>query len=184
MTDATWELDDADGELTIHTGVDGRAARMGHRLTLRMGSWRAHAKWSDNTPVAAGVVVDVDSLEVLSSEGGVTPLTNPEKGVVKSNAMKSLDAKRFPHIEFSAETITRTDSGFALAGPLQIHGVTRPVEVELAMSDAGDAWQLNLQAEVTQTDFEVKPYSLLGAMKVADTVTVAFHARKPKNTGA
>jgi polyisoprenoid-binding protein YceI len=184
MADATWELDSADGELTVRTGVVGRAARMGHRLTLRMGSWRARATWSGTTPVAAGLVVDVDSLEVQSGEGGVTPLTNPEKGVARANGLKSLDAKRFPHIEFSAETITPTDTGYLLAGPLQIHGVTRPVEVELAVSDAGDAWKLTLQTEVTQSDYGVKPYSMLGAMKVADTVTVAFEARKPKNPGS
>ncbi len=184
MTEATWELDSADGELTVRTGVAGRAARMGHRLKLRMGSWRVTTTWSDSTPVSGSLVVDVDSLEVLSGEGGLTPLTNPEKGVSRTNALKSLDAKRFPRIEFNADTITRTDTGYRLAGPLQIHGVTKSIEVDLAMTDAGDAWQLNLETDVTQSDFGVKPYSLMGAMKVADTVTVAFDARKTKNAGS
>ena len=35
-TVTTWTLTNADGELTIRTGVAGRA-KMGHRLTLLMG---------------------------------------------------------------------------------------------------------------------------------------------------
>ncbi len=175
--DTTWNLSDADGELTVRTGVSGRAARMGHRLTLLMGTWRIAVTWSAGAPVAGHLMVDVDSLQVLSGEGGVTPLSGAEKGVARGNALKALQAKRFPHIEFHADTITGTEDGYRLAGPLRIHGVSRRTEVTLAVTDRGDEWQMTCRAEVRQSDFGVKPFTMMmGAMKVDDVVTVALDA--------
>ena len=74
-----WELDASDGQLLVKTGVTGRAARMGHRLTIAMNSWRATVSWAGDEPSAVDLEVDVDSLEVLRGEGGVTPLSGPEK---------------------------------------------------------------------------------------------------------
>src|SRR5271154_4246859 len=100
-----WTLDASDGELQLHTGVTGRAARMGHRLTIAMTRWQATVNWAGGDPVAAELVVDADSFEVLRGEGGVKGLSGPEKAVVRSNALKSLNAGRFPEIRFSTDVI-------------------------------------------------------------------------------
>ena len=62
---------------------------------------------ADLAPVAAALVVDVDSLQVLRGEGGVTPLSGPEKAVARGNALKTLDAKSFPTIEFHPDSIEK-----------------------------------------------------------------------------
>lgn len=166
-------LDASNGELTLTTGVTGRAAKMGHRLTIVMKSWRIEVDWQEQTPVSATLVVDVESLQVVEGHGGLTPLTSPEKGVARANALKTLDAKRYPTVEFHAETITPVDGGYRLHGPLTIHGVSRPTEVDVTV----DGTRYSCTAEVSQTDFKVKPYSMaLGAMKVADVVGVSFSA--------
>lgn len=181
MTQADWVLNQDDGELRILTGVAGPAAKMGHRLTIAMESWQAAVAWKDGEPAGAELVVDVDSLHVLNGEGGVTPLSGPEKLVVRSNALKSLDVKKHPTIAFQADAITKTDAGFQLEGSLQIHGKTRTQVVELTVDDTGEAWVLSARVPVTQTEFGVKPYSLLmGSMKVADEVTISFTATRPK----
>ncbi len=162
----------------VHTGVAGRAARMGHRLTIAMRRWQATVKWSGGEPVELQLKVEVDSLEVVRGDGGLTPLSGPEKLLVRSNALRQFGIDRFPKIGFEAENIDRTDYGYRLAGTLQIHGNTRPHEVALHTEDLGDAWRLSTQTVVRQSDFGVKPYSLLmGSLKVADEVTVAFTAR-------
>ncbi len=187
MTDSiesTWTLTDADGELTVGTGVAGRAARMGHRLTLLMKSWRIDVTWSAGTPVAAALVVDVDSLQVVRGDGGVTPMSGPEKAVARGNALKTLDAKRFPTIEFHPDTVDKSATGYRLSGSLTIHGVSRPAEVDVTVADDGESWQLSARAEVRQSDFNVKPFSMMmGAMKVDDLVTVALDARRPAPDG-
>ena len=49
------------------------------------------------------------------------------------------------------------------------------------MEDLGDSWRMSTDAQVRQSEFGVKPYSLfMGSMKVADEVTVAFTATRSK----
>jgi polyisoprenoid-binding protein YceI len=177
-----WTLDASHGELLIGTGVTGRAARMGHRLTIAMRRWQATVNWVGSEPDAAELTVDVESFEVLRGEGGVKALSGPEKGLVRSNALRSLEAARYPKIRFTAETIEETPEGYRLTGPLQIHGMTRQREIDLRTEDLGDSWRMSSYASVRQSDFGVKPYSLLmGSMKVTDEVAVSFTARLVKD---
>jgi polyisoprenoid-binding protein YceI len=150
---------------------------MGHRLTIRMASWHATVHWRANQPTAVELTVDVDSLQVLRGEGGVTPLSGPEKALVRTNALKVLDAGRFPQIRYQADDIEETGDGYRLSGTLEIHGKSRMREIDVAVADLGDSWRLSCEADVRQTDFGIKPYSMLmGAMKVADDVVVSLTA--------
>ena len=173
----TWSLGPDDGTLTIRTGVAGRAARMGHRLTLILRTWSATVEWTEGEPSAVHLSAQVDSLEVDSGEGGVTPLTGPEKAVARTNALKTLGASSFPSIEFRAEEITTETGGYRLRGPVTIHGTTRPAEVTVAVSPGETGQRIDAEATVAQTDYGVKPFSMMmGTMKVADAVTVALSA--------
>lgn len=176
-----WSLDPGNGQLRILTGVDGRAAKMGHRLTIAMQSWSAAMVFTGGEPTNAELIVDVDSLDVLGGEGGVTPLGAPEKAICKTNAFKSLDVKKYPQIRFVADDVAKTATGYRLAGTLDIHGTSHPQVVDLTVEDDGDAWALSSQVPVRQTEFGVKPFSLfMGTLKVADQVTIDFRAEQPK----
>jgi polyisoprenoid-binding protein YceI len=176
-----WTLTASDGELSIRTGVTGRAARMGHRLTIAMTRWEATVAWAGAEPVTAELTVEVDSFEVLHGEGGVKGLSGPEKVLVKSNALKSLDAKRYPEIRFAADTIDKAGDGYRLTGKLHIRGKSREHVIDLRTEDLGDDWRMSVESTVRQTDYGVKPYSLLmGSVKVADEVSVSFTAVHPK----
>lgn len=182
MTDE-WSLDASDGELLLATGVQGRAARMGHRLTIAMTRWHATVSWAGSEPAAVELVVETDSLEVLRGEGGVKGLSAPEKALVRSNALKSLDANRFPEIRFVARTVDKTDDGYRLSGELTVRGKTRAYEIELRTDDLGDEWRMTAESTVRQTDYGVKPYSLLmGSLQVADDVALSFTATHPKDS--
>ena len=181
MTD-NWTLDAPDGELLIRTGVTGRAARMGHRLTMAMMRWQATVSWTGAEPVTAELTVEVDSLEVLRGEGGVKGLSGPEKVLVKSNALRSLDASRHPEIRFTAQVIDKTDDGYRLTGELQIRGKSRDRVIDLRTEDLGDSWRMSVESSVRQSDYGIKPYSLLmGSMQVADDVSLSFTAVHAKD---
>ena len=181
MRESSWSLTPADGELRILTGVAGRAAKMGHRLTIAMQSWQAEVRWAGGKPTGVELTIEVDSLEVLSGKGGLTPLTGRAKGVVRSNALKLLDVKKFPQIRFSADDVAQTADGYRLTGTVDIHGTSRPQSVDVTVDDRGDAVTLPALAKVTQSEFGVKPYSLfMGSLKVADEVTIEFSATHPK----
>jgi polyisoprenoid-binding protein YceI len=182
MTATEWNLDASHGELLVTTDVTGPAAKMGHRLTIALTSWQATIGWADGEPVAVDLTADVDSLEVRRGEGGVKGLSGPEKVLARSNALSSLDARRFPQIRFHSDDIAPTDDGYRLTGSVEIHGKTRERAVDVHVDDLGDAWRMSGAAEVRQSEFGVQPYSMMmGAMKVVDAVTVSFSAQRAKD---
>ena len=175
-------MDQSHGELLGATGVTGPAAKMGHRLTIEMGSWRARLRFDADRPAEVDVTVDVDSLQVLRGEGGLKGLSGPEKVLARSNALGTLDAKRHPHIRFHADDIDAIDDGYRLAGTLEIHGTAREQTVDVHVADLGDTWRMSCEVPVRQSVFGVKPYSMMmGAMKVVDDVTVTFGADRVKD---
>ncbi|CAM3699783.1 YceI family protein [Smaragdicoccus niigatensis] len=183
MTRTEWQLSEADGELQIHTGVAGRAAKMGHRLALTMAAWRATVAVTDGEPSGADLTVDVGSLAVSRSEGGVKALSHHELKIIRRNALKSLGVKRFPEIGFHADGIEKLGNGdYRVAGTLEIHGKRHGRAVDFRIDDLGDCWRLSGQAEVRQTDFGIKPFSLFGGtLKVEDKVTITVDVTRPKD---
>jgi polyisoprenoid-binding protein YceI len=176
-----WSLDGSDGDLLIRTGVAGPAAAIGHRLTLAIRDWRATVQWDADQLVAAELTVEVASLEVVRDEGGVTPLSGPEKILVRGNALRSLGAKRYPRITFEANAIAKNDDGYRLTGTLTIHATSREQVVDVRTDDQRANWWLSSDTTVRQSDFGIKPYSqLLGSLKVADDVVVSFTAKRAK----
>ncbi len=177
-----WTLDASDGELIIGTGVAGRATRMGHRLTIAMTRWQATVSWVGGEPTTAELAVEVDSFEVLRGEGGIKGLSGPEKALVRSNALKALDAGRFPGIRFTADAIEKTGDGYRLTGTLHIRGKSHQHVIDLCTEDLGDSWRMSAESKVRQSDYGVKPYSMLmGSLRVADEVTVSFTAVRAKD---
>jgi polyisoprenoid-binding protein YceI len=168
-----WTFDGGSGSLQVLTGVDGTAARMGHRLTIGVPTWQAELTWEGDQPSALTLTADVAALVVESGEGGMTPLTAPERLVARSNALKTLSTKQFPRVTFESRAIDPTDTGYRLTGTLEIHGVRRDHTVDVAVVDE----QISARTEVRQSDFDIKPFSMMmGGLRVADAVTVVFSA--------
>lgn len=172
MTDKTWMLDASNGQLIVKTGATGRASRMGHRLTIAMNAWQATVSWAGQQPSGVDVNIDVKSLEVLRGEGGVTPLSGPEKALARANALKSLAADRFAAIRFQAADIERTADGYRLIGTLEIRGRTRPRSINVRVEDLDGTWQVSCATQVRR---------FMGSMKVADDVTVSYTGSRPKD---
>ncbi|MFV8048260.1 YceI family protein [Mycobacterium sp. 48b] len=171
-----WDLGPDSGELLLRTGVTGSASRMGHRLTIAMRSWHATVEWDGEEPSAVEVTVDLDSMDVLRGEGGMTPLTGAEKVLIRSNALKTLRVKKFPQARFRSTSIQRSGALVRLAGILELAGRSGEQTVEVEVSDES----VRGTASVRHSDFGIKPYSMLmGAMKVADEVGVSLTANRP-----
>ncbi len=158
---------------------------MGHRLVIAMTRWRATVTWAGDEPASAELAVKTDSFEVLRGEGGVKGLSGPEKALARSNALKSLDASHFPEIRFradAAEKIAETEDGYRLSGTLEIRGKSREHVIDLRTKDLGDSWRMSAESSVRQSDYGIKPYSLLmGSVQVADNVVVSFTAVHAKD---
>lgn len=175
VTGTQWQLDASHGSLQLGTEVAGRAAKMGHRLSIAMERWQATVSWSGDQPAAVDLTVEVDSLRVLRGEGGLTPLTAPEKTLIRANALKCLDSTRHRLIRFGCNDIEAIDGGYRLAGELGIRGRTKPHVIEVRVTGDGDSWQIGGDTRVRHSDFGVRRYSMLmGSMQVADEVAVSL----------
>lgn len=182
MSAPVWNLDASDGRLLVTTGVTGRAAKLGHRLTIAMNGWYAEVRWAGGEPVGMQLNVEVSSLEVLRGEGGVKGLSAPEKALARSNALGVFDADRYPEIRFTGDDIEKTDGGYRISGALEIHGTAREHVIDLRAEDRGDTWRMSCETEVRHSEFGLTPYSMfLGSMKVGDAVTVSFTAERRKD---
>lgn len=150
---------------------------MGHRLTIAMTRWRATISRAGSRPVSAELVVEADSFEVLRGDGGVKGLSGTEKALVRSNALKSLSASRFPVIRYTADVIDEVDDGYRLTGTLEIRGESRDHLIDVHTEDLRDSWRLSVESTIRQSDYGIKPYSLLmGTLQVADEVSLTFSA--------
>ncbi|OMC34036.1 S-adenosyl-L-methionine-dependent methyltransferase [Mycobacterium sp. GA-1841] len=177
-----WTLGPESGELLLHTGVTGSAARMGHRLTLTPRSWQAVVEWDGDRPSGVEMTVDLGSLDVVRGDGGLTPLTGAEKTLIRSNALKTLRAKKFGQAHFATTEINADGDSLRLTGTLDLNGHTGSQAVQVQVQEAGDSWRLSGEAQVRHTDFGVKQFSMLmGAMKVADEVRVTLASTVPRD---
>lgn len=173
MVDTRWTLTPTDGSVTMHTGVAGRAARTGHRLAIEMTEWSATVVFDGDEPSSVEATIAVESLQVLSGEGGITPMTGPEKSMARGNALKSLKADTYPDITYASTSITRSGNGYHIDGDLTICGQTRPQPLDITTTEANGRWEIAADVALAQTDFGVKRYSLMmGALKVADEVRI------------
>jgi polyisoprenoid-binding protein YceI len=165
-------MDLTPGSLLVRTGVEGAAARMGHRLVLAVEQWSAAVELSDGVPTAVTLRADLTTLKVRSGSGGVTPLTPVDKQVILRNAAKTLDASRYPEVVFDGQVLP----GYLVSGELTIHGCTQPLETPITIADG----RASASIPVLQSDFGIKAYSLmLGQLKVADEVIVEIDAEVP-----
>ena len=164
-----WTYDDTAGELLVLTDVEGPAARLGHALTLRWNGWHAEVEHDGGTPTSVQVTVPVDGLEVVHGEGGIKGLSSAEKAIVRHRALKELGAKEHLTIQFDADSVTSTGSGWLLDGTLRIRGRAQAFAVEVRE----EGGRLGLDATLRQTDFRVTPVRFVGgAFSVVDEVRV------------
>jgi polyisoprenoid-binding protein YceI len=177
----TVSLDPQCGTLTLHTGVEGKAAKMGHNLTIELRDWSAEATFDGDVPATVRLRAGLASLQVVKGEGGVKPVSDKDKASIRDNALSTLKASAHPDVTFSSTSVRPTAGGYAVDGELSIAGTTGAATVELSVVDAGDHWTVTGGAPVVQSEYGVKPYSaMMGGLRVADRVEVRVEAAVPK----
>jgi hypothetical protein len=175
MADATTHvLGPGNAELRVLTEREGLASRAGHDLVLVVGRWEATLVLGDDAGLE--LTADSRSLEIKSASGGVKPLSDKDRREI----VKNIDTKVLhgAPIVFRANTITdQPGQGLTVAGDLTVGGTSKPTTFELRLSDDG---ALSARAVITQTAFDLKPYSgLMGTLKVADDVVIEVEGRLP-----
>lgn len=168
------EIDQRNGELTLHTGRAGVGSKVGHDLTLRVGRWSAQAALEDTGTVSRlRLVAVLSSLEVLRGDGGLKPLSDKDKRTILSNAMDTLKATAHPELVLEADGLSVGEGSSRVEGQMTLAGARRPQVVDLTVTRRDGRVGVTARAEVVQSQFGIKPYSgMMGALKVRDAVEV------------
>ncbi|MGH8337238.1 MAG: YceI family protein, partial [Gammaproteobacteria bacterium] len=87
-----------------------------------------------------------------------------------------LDAAEYPDIRIRSVRFVGPDWGPDATVRIEIHGIQRDMTLPIALEHAGDRLIATGTFEIRQSDFGIKPFSILGGgIQVADTVKVRFH---------
>ena len=140
-----------------------------------MTRWQATVQWSGADPVAVELAVETDSLEVLRGEGGVKGLSGPEKaGAVER--VEIVGRRPLSGDPLHRRAIDKNRRGIPAHRKLHIRGKSREHVIDSAHRGSRRPWRNVRRIQVRQTDYGIKPYSLLmGSVQVADDVIVVFH---------
>lgn len=167
------------GRMLVRTYRTGLGSRAGHDLVIEVSAWRGRLTIAPGETQASGeLTADVDSFTVVEGRGGVKPLTDSDRADIRSTIrQKILDAARHPTIEFRSDSVSGPADDATVRGQLTIRGTTRPISLTAALQDGEGGTRLRARAEVTQSDWGVKPYSaFLGALKLRDSVEIEVDA--------
>lgn len=171
------EFGAGDTDLLVHTTCDGAAARLGHNLTLVFTAWRAVLVTGDEPATSSlEVTVDLDSLDIRDSSGGVKPMTDHDRAEIKRNAAKSLRTREHPQLRFVTTGITGSWTAGEVTGDVTLNGTTGPATFQVVALDGG----FRLGGELKQSAFGIKPYSaMMGTLRLSDSVLVEVHLPRP-----
>ena len=173
----TYTLNSDHGTLTVRTKRGGAAAKAGHDLLIKVGSWQGTLRLAeDPTASSIALTADAGSMRVLEGTGGMTKLGDDDKDGIKQTIDE--DILKGCMVTFASSAV-RVGAGGRLDvdGELELLGRRAPLSFALTIDDGG---HLTGSATVAQTNHGIKPYSaLFGTLKVADEVEVAVDAQLP-----
>jgi polyisoprenoid-binding protein YceI len=163
------------GELLVHTGRRGGAAKAGHDLVIEVTAWNATLNLRED-PSLSSIALSADggSLRVRDGSGGIMALGEDDKDGIRQTIDE--EVLRGGSIEFRSTAVAAEGDRrhLRVLGELELNGRTAPIQFELLLSDDG---RLSGAATIRQSDWGIRPYTtLFGALKVADEVRVTVEA--------
>jgi polyisoprenoid-binding protein YceI len=175
----TLEIGSKQGTLTFRTGVEGRAAKAGHALTITLPDWSAVLTLGGSQPIAVTVTVPWDTLSVVRGEG-ILPLSPIDKGLIKNRALKALLADTHPTLTFTSSSVVAQAGGYDVRGDVSVAGATGPLGIAVQVTRADGIVSCRAEFPFVQTAFGLKPYSaMLGSLRVSDRIDATLEASFP-----
>lgn len=87
----------------------------------------------------------------------------------------AMEAPSHPEIVYQLDQYTVTDDTAQASGTLTIHGVSKPISLEINLVESADGYRGVGETEIDMTDFGVTPPSVWGGLlNVGELVQVAF----------
>ena len=99
---------------------------------------------------------------------------------MNEHLQEAMEAPEHPEIVFELQEYSLEGDNAQASGQITIHGVTKPVALEIELVESADGTRGIGQTQVNMTDFGVTPPSVwLGLLNVGEVVTIDFDAPLP-----
>ena len=99
---------------------------------------------------------------------------NSGNSSLDSNAMRVVEALKYPNVIFRSSLIEQNDDRVYLEGVLEFHGIKQNLKVEGEIESLDDQIKINMDFIIKLSDFEIKRPSLL-LRKVEDEILVEIN---------
>ena len=163
------KIDAAKSTITIHVGKAGLFSAAGHEHDVT-----APVEGTFSEAGTPRVAIDVDARK-LTVQPNPKVNAKDQAEIQDSMQRKVLESDHYPRIAFRSTNAQKTGAdAWKVAGTLTLHGVTRPVTVDV--KKAGDVYAGG--ARIKQTDFGIQPVSVAGGVvKVKNELEIRFEIR-------
>ena len=175
-----FRVDPASSLVVIEVRRGGSLARLGHDHVVAshdVQGFVAPGEGRSDLYVALDRLV-VDEPELRADAKFDTQPSEDDIAGTRRNMLNTLQAAQFP---FALINIVRGDAGGAETGlsvSITLHGITRTLRVPVQIDAGNDAVRVTGRLSLRQTDFGIKPLSVLGgAIQVQDVVDLRFSIR-------
>lgn len=165
-------FDETSAECLVLTFKEGLLAAVAHDLKIRVSRFAIEIDEERRSVVGR---FDPSSLRVVCavSDGRDAPetLSAANRAEIESSiARYVLEPARHPEIRFASRSVEdRAGGGYSVDGTLSLHGVERPLRVEVRRVERAHV----AEARLHQPDFGIEPYrAMLGALRVQAEVAV------------
>ncbi len=99
---------------------------------------------------------------------------NSGNSSLDSNAMRVVEALKYPNVIFRSSLIEQNDDSVYLEGVLEFHGIKQNLKVEGKIESLEDQIKINMDFIIKLSDFDIKRPSLL-LRKVEDEILVEIN---------
>jgi polyisoprenoid-binding protein YceI len=130
--------------------------------------------------VSGSVRVDGERIASAELTADLSTLRSDESRRDEALRGRGIETDRFPTARFTLDdpvAVVPADGGSrsaTAAGRLELHGVTRPVRVELEAQRSGEGIELVGSVPITFADFSIEPPSVAGFVTVRDEGRMEF----------
>lgn len=176
------QADGGASRIYVITHRTGLLSFLGHEHVILAPRWSATLCW--DAPSHAGsraeIVIDARALEIDADSAralaglGKGPSAQQRAQIQrKLHAERNLDSDRYPELRFRSSSVRAAGDTLFIQGTLTIRNQARPVELPAMVQQRGSTefWLAGL-LRVRQSDFDIRPESIAGVVKVADVVDI------------
>lgn len=175
-----YRIDSERSLVTVYVYRDGPLAGMGHDHVVASRDLRGYAVWSDDATVARAdlrmpvATVSVDDADLRATAGFESAPSADDIAGTYANMLASVDADAFPDIALRV-TLLRSPPEPRIKVDVRWHGVSRAVDVPVALRVDAEKLEASGSLSLQQTDFGITPHSVFGgALSVADGLNISF----------